>query len=80
MMRDVWSKKDKLMFSLAIIAFVVGIGLSIAGFIVAPSGIIDASVLGFTGEAFTFTGAVLGIGEYGYIQTKKIDKAMGERN
>jgi hypothetical protein len=44
---------------------VVGIGLLVAGFIVAPLGIIDASVLTAFGETCTFGGALFGI-DYTY--------------
>lgn len=56
----------------AIIAFVVGIGLMIAGFIVPPTGIISGSVLTGTGELFTFFGSVFGIGKYTEVQIEKI--------
>lgn len=43
----------------------VGAGLLIAGFIVAPTGAIDASVLVAFGEIMTFAGALFGI-DYKY--------------
>ena len=43
----------------------VGCGLLIAGFVVAPLGIIDTSVLTAFGEASTFAGALFGI-DYTY--------------
>ena len=56
----------------AIIAFIVGIGLMIAGFIVPPTGIISGSVLTGTGELFTFFASVFGIGKYTEVQIEKI--------
>ena len=49
----------------AILLILVGCGLLIAGFVVAPLGIIDTSVLTAFGEASTFAGALFGI-DYTY--------------
>lgn len=49
----------------AILLVLVGCGLLIAGFIVAPLGIIDGSVLTAFGESCTFAGALFGI-DYTY--------------
>ena len=58
----------------ACIAFLTGIGLCIAGFIVPPTGVISGSVLTATGEFLTFFASVFGIGEYTRIQIEKITK------
>lgn len=49
----------------ALVLVVVGCGLLIAGFIVAPLGVIDGSVLTAFGESCTFAGALFGI-DYTY--------------
>lgn len=49
----------------AMLLILVGCGLLIAGFVVAPLGIIDTSVLTAFGEASTFAGALFGI-DYTY--------------
>lgn len=49
----------------AMLLIIVGCGLLIAGFIVDPLGIIDASVLTAFGETCTFGGALFGI-DYTY--------------
>lgn len=49
----------------AIILVLVGCGLLIAGFVVAPLGMIDPTVLTAFGETCTFSGALFGI-EYTY--------------
>ena len=56
----------------AIVAFVVGIGLMIAGFLVPPLGVISGSVLTGTGELLTFFASVFGIGKFAEIQIEKI--------
>lgn len=71
--------KDIIVWFAAIIAFLTGIGLCIAGFYVPPTGEIDGSVLTATGEFLTFFGSVFGIGKYTEIQMEKIKKkAEGE--
>lgn len=71
--------KDIIVWVAAIIAFLTGIGLCIAGFYVPPTGQIDGSVLTATGEFLTFFGSVFGIGKYTEIQIEKIKKkAEGE--
>lgn len=52
---------------------IVGCGLLIAGFLVAPLGIIDASVLMAFGEIMTFAGGLFGI-DYHYKKKIAIDK------
>lgn len=49
----------------AFILVIIGCGLLIAGFIVAPLGIIDSSVLVAFGETCTFAGALFGV-DYHY--------------
>lgn len=44
---------------------IVGCGLLIAGFIVAPLGMIDSSILVAFGETSTFAGAIMGV-DYHY--------------
>lgn len=65
-------KRDIIVWVAAIIAFLTGIGLVIAGFIVPPTGVISGSVLTALGEFLTFFGSVFGIGEYTKIQIAKL--------
>lgn len=57
-MKDV---KERLSYIFAAVALFVGFGLTIAGFIVSPVGIIDSSVLWVLGQCLTFVGAVVGV-------------------
>lgn len=70
--------KDIIVWVAAIIAFLTGIGLCIAGFCVPPQGEISGSVLTATGEFLTFFGSVFGIGEYTKIQIEKIKNKANE--
>ena len=56
----------------AIVAFLVGIGLTIAGFCVPPVGVISGSVLTALGELLTFFASVFGIGKFTEVQIEKI--------
>lgn len=48
----------------AIVAFVAGWGLTVAGFIVPPTGEISGSVLAVLGEAMIYAASVFGITSY----------------
>lgn len=49
----------------ALLLIIIGCGLLVAGFIVAPLGVIDPTVLTAFGETSTFAGALFGI-DYTY--------------
>lgn len=55
------NNKEKLSYIFAACALIIGFSLTIAGFIVAPLGIIDNSVLWVLGQVLTFAGAVCGV-------------------
>jgi hypothetical protein len=57
--------KLNLQLCAALLLVIVGCGLLIAGFVVAPLGIIHSSVLTAFGEACTFGGALFGV-DYTY--------------
>ena len=66
--------KLNLQLVVAILLVIVGCGLLIAGFVVAPLGVIDGSVLTAFGESCTFAGALFGI-DYTYrYKIKNISK------
>ncbi len=56
--------KTKFAIGTAVVAFVVGWGLTIAGFIIPPKGEVHDSVLWILGQALVYTASVLGIGMY----------------
>lgn len=75
------SLRTQIVWTAAVIAFLVGIGLTIAGFVVPPTGAIDGTVLTALGELLTFFGACFSIGEYTKIQLAKLKRAgNGEDN
>ena len=78
--------KQKFAIGTAVVAFVVGWGLTIAGFIIPPEGEVSDSVLWILGQALIYTASVLGIGMYFKNQMVKfraetkryIDEEIGE--
>lgn len=56
--------KTKFAIGTAVIAFIAGWGLTIAGFIIPPEGEVADSVLWILGQALIYTASVLGIGMY----------------
>lgn len=56
--------KQRAAFVTAIIAFVAGWGLTIAGFCVPPTGEVSGSVLAVLGEAMVYAASVFGVGMY----------------
>jgi hypothetical protein len=65
-------KKLTVQLVCAVALIVVGVGLLIAGFILPPQGVIDASVLTAFGEILTFVGALFGI-DYHYKYKSSIE-------
>lgn len=61
-----WNKdaKEKIAYSFAGVAFLVGIVLIFCGLFLPPVGEIAASVLTGTGEFLAFAGAILGINQF----------------
>ena len=64
------SKKLNIQLLAAMVLVIVGCGLLIAGFVVAPLGVIDSSVLVAFGETSTFAGALFGV-DYHYKQKQR---------
>lgn len=56
--------KTKFAIGTAVVAFVAGWALTIAGFIIPPKGEVHDSVLWILGQALIYTASVLGIGMY----------------
>lgn len=72
------SYKDKASYVSAIASFCLGWGLLIAGFVVPPLGIIDASVLTAFGTALIYAAAIFGVALYIKDKTSIINKTLEE--
>ena len=66
--------KEKLAIISAILAFVIGWGLTIAGFIVEPLGEVTSSVLWILGQALIYSASVFGVASYFNAETIKMKK------
>ena len=71
--------KTAIVWTAAVIAFLTGIGLCIAGFYVPPQGTIDGTVLTALGELLSFFSGIFGIAEYSRIKIKQIDEETGKK-
>ena len=76
-----WSHLDiktKIAYITAIFAFVVGWGLTIAGFIVPPVGAVTDSVLWILGQALVYAASVFGVGMYITSSVKGMKESIGK--
>lgn len=73
-----WDKntKDKISYCIASLAFLFGMAITVAGFIVSPLGIIHSSVLWVLGQCLTYSGAVFGVGLYVNNQKQEIHSLL----
>lgn len=63
-MKEQMDIKQKTAYVTAVVAFISGWGLTIAGFIVSPLGEVSNSVLALLGEAMVYTASVFGVTLY----------------
>ena len=68
------SIKDKIAIVTAVVAFIIGWGLSIAGFVVPPLGEIANSVLFVLGQALVYAASVFGIAGYFSSETARLKR------
>lgn len=68
--------KDKLSYVLCIFSFIIGVLLTIAGFIVNPLGDIDASVLTSLGLFLSFSGSIIGITQHYSMELDKFKSSI----
>lgn len=66
--------KDKLAIVSAIAAFVIGWGLTIAGFIIEPIGDVADSVLWVLGQSLIYAASVFGVSAYFNAEAKQMRK------
>ena len=58
------SFKNKMSYVLCISSFVIGVSLTVAGFLVSPLGEVDGSILTSLGVFLTFSGSIIGISQH----------------
>jgi len=80
-MKEKWKDLDlktRIAYATAIVAFVLGWCLTIAGFIAPPLGIVSDSVLWILGQGLVYAASVLGIGMYVTGSVKGMKRAIGD--
>lgn len=70
--------KEKIATVTAIIAFILGWGLTIAGFVVPPLGEIADSILWVLGQALIYAASVFGITSYFTSETRRLKHDIRE--
>ncbi len=79
--RERWADleiKTKIAYITAILAFLVGWGLTIAGFCMPPVGEITESVLWVLGQALVYTASIFGVGMYVTGSVRNMKRAIGD--
>lgn len=75
---DKMTMKEKLAYGTCIAAFVMGWGLTIAGFIVPPVGIISDSVLWVLGQSLIYCASVIGISSHYGSEVRNFEKKISD--
>lgn len=65
------SFKNKMSYVLCISSFIIGVSLTVAGFMVNPLGEVHASILTSLGVFLTFSGSIIGISQHYAIELEK---------
>lgn len=71
------SLKDFIAYLTAILAFLAGWGVTIAGFMIPPVGDITDSVLWVLGQSLIYTSSILGVSMYMRYNIQKIERKLG---
>lgn len=80
-MKEKWTELDlktRIAYITAVVAFVLGWFLTIAGFVAPPLGIVSDSVLWVLGQSLVYAASVLGIGMYVTGSVKGMKRAIGD--
>ena len=70
--------KTKLAYITAIVALIVGFGLTIAGFCVDPIGVVSDSVLWVLGQTLVYAGSIFGVALYATGSVANMKKEIKE--
>lgn len=83
-MKQLWDEICHIKELTALFALIFGFGLSLAGFIVDPKGIVDQSVLWILGQCLLYAGSIYGISTHFQKKQKeleiRIDKRLKKKN
>lgn len=79
--KETWSELDlktKIAYATAIVAFIIGWGLTIAGFCLPPVAEVADSILWILGQGLLYAASVLGIGMYVSGSMRSMRRSIGE--
>lgn len=63
----------------AVLTLFFGLGLSLAGFIVDPMGVVDDSVLWILGQTLIYAGSVFGVSTHYAAKQKELEDSIDKR-
>lgn len=78
-MRQLWNEICHIKELTALFALIFGFGLSLAGFIVDPTGVVDYSVLWIMGQCFIYAGSIYGISTHYQTKQEELEKRIETR-
>ena len=78
-MKQLWNEILHVKELTALFALLFGFGLSLAGFIVDPKGIVDQSVLWILGQCLLYAGSIYGISTHYQKKQKELENKIYKR-
>lgn len=78
-MKQLWDEICHIKELTALFALIFGFGLSLAGFIVNPTGVVDDSVLWILGQCLIYAGSIYGISTHYQKKQKELENKIYKR-
>lgn len=78
-MRQLWNEICHIKELTALFALIFGFCLSLAGFIVDPTGVVDDSVLWIMGQCFIYAGSIYGISTHYQTKQEELESRIETR-
>ena len=78
-MKQLWNEILHIKELTALFALLFGFGLSLAGFIVDPTGIVDDSVLWILGQCLIYAGSIYGISTHYQTKQEELEEKINSR-
>lgn len=78
-MKQLWNELCHIKELTAVIALIFGFALSLAGFIVDPTGIVDDSVLWILGQCFIYAGSIYGISTHYATKQEELEQRIQKK-
>lgn len=78
-MKQLWNEILHVKELTALFALLFGFGLSLAGFIVDPKGIVDQSVLWILGQCLLYAGSIYGISTHFQKKQEELERKINSK-